>query len=117
MPDTLLAARIRNRRVECGFTQEALAEELRRIAWLNKAIRVGVTSNMISKWERGEKSLCRLYRELLCLVLDLEPADLRLPASLRHRFQWQAGVSGSQHAEQEHEDVDRRQFLRSSASL
>src|SRR3954464_14749336 len=72
---------IRVGRDELGMTQQDLADELTKIAPLNRHTQVGVTANMISKWECGPKRPARLYRQLLCLVLYIDPAELGLPAA------------------------------------
>jgi transcriptional regulator with XRE-family HTH domain len=108
---------VRARRDELGMTQQELADELAKIAPLNRDTHVGVTANMISKWERGTKRPARLYRQLLCLVLEIEPAELGLPAGVPISGSWNPGKPTSFLGGQEPEDVDRRQFLRSTAGV
>jgi transcriptional regulator with XRE-family HTH domain/tetratricopeptide (TPR) repeat protein len=116
MPDTSRTAQvIRERRAEQGLTQQELADELVRIALLNKGRHVGVTANMVSKWERGTKHPSRFYSQLLCLVLDASPTDLDLPAGTVSAAKWHAGTSNMNPREPENDNVDRRQFFRSTA--
>ena len=60
--------RLQEHRTRLGLTQEAVAEELARLAWVHYGMRVGVNADMVGKWERGEKGPSKLYRRLLCLL-------------------------------------------------
>lgn len=70
--------RIRELRKARGWTQRDLADQVARLAWIRKEERVGITGDMVAKWERGEKRPVRLYRELLCLVFGVSADDLGL---------------------------------------
>src|SRR5215217_2156331 len=87
--------RLQEHRTRLDLTQEAVAEELGRLAWVHYGMRVGVNADMVGKWERGEKRPSKLYRRLLCLLYQAteEELGLRRPIS----------------------DVNRRDFLRHSA--
>jgi transcriptional regulator with XRE-family HTH domain len=60
--------RLRESREEREWTQQDVAEQLARLAWLRWHKRVGATADMVAKWERGEKRPSPPYRELLCLL-------------------------------------------------
>jgi len=70
--------RIRELRKARGWTQRDLADQVARLAWIRKEERVGITGDMVAKWERGEKRPVRLYRELLCLVFGVSVDELGL---------------------------------------
>jgi hypothetical protein len=54
--------RLQEHRTRLDLTQEAVAEELARLAWVHYGMRVGVNADMVGKWERGEKRPSKLYR-------------------------------------------------------
>lgn len=60
--------RLRQLREERGWTQQAVADQLARVAWLRNHERVGVNADMVAKWERGSKTPSARYRDLLCLL-------------------------------------------------
>jgi transcriptional regulator with XRE-family HTH domain len=64
--------RLRQLRDERGWTQQEVADQLARLAWLRRKKRVGVNADMVAKWERGEKRPSPLYRELLCLLFGVD---------------------------------------------
>jgi hypothetical protein len=68
--------RLQERRARAHLTQEAVAEELARLAWVHQAIRVGVNADMVGKWERGEKRPSKFYRRLLCLLYECLAEEL-----------------------------------------
>ena len=70
------SARLRERRLQRGMTQQEVAEGLERLAWVQAAHRVGVNADMVSKWERGQKSPSRFYLCLLCSLFDATPNQL-----------------------------------------
>ena len=96
--------RLRAMRVRRGLTQQELAEQIARIAWTNRDLHVGLTANMVSKWERGQKRPSKLYRDLLCLVLDSDCIELGF-----HQGQPDIDHPGT-------EDVNRRDFLRGTTA-
>lgn len=81
--------RLREHRLRRGLTQQEVAEGLERLAWVQAGRRVGVNADMVSKWERGQKSPSRFYFRLLCSFFDATrdqldsagtPAAAALPA-------------------------------------
>src|SRR5712692_6650699 len=68
--------RLKALRQERGWTQQEVAEQLDRLAWLRRHKRVGVNADMVAKWERGEKRPSPLYRELLCLLFETDAQAL-----------------------------------------
>ena len=68
--------RLQERRARAHLTQEAVAEELARLAWVHQGIRVGVNADMVGKWERGEKRPSKFYRRLLCLLYECLAEEL-----------------------------------------
>jgi DNA-binding transcriptional regulator YiaG len=87
--------RLQEHRTRLDLTQEAVAEELARLAWVHYGMRVGVNADMVGKWERGEKRPSKLYRRLLCLLYQATEEELGLRGPIS--------------------DVNRRDFLRHSA--
>ncbi|MFF5082505.1 helix-turn-helix transcriptional regulator [Actinoplanes sp. NPDC000266] len=65
-----------------GLTQQQVADELIKIAWAHRKLRVGVDRQMVSKWEREKKHPDATYRELLCLLYGASEESLgfRIPA-------------------------------------
>lgn len=63
-------------RERLGLTQADVAEQLARLAWFRRHLHVGVNADMISKWERGTKSVSRLYQELFCLLYATTPEQI-----------------------------------------
>src|SRR5262245_50525441 len=70
--------RLRALREERGWTQQEVAEQVSRLAWLRRHEHVGVNADMVSKWERGEKQPTPRYRELLCLLFETDAHGLGL---------------------------------------
>ncbi len=70
--------RLRALREERGWTQQEVAEQVSRLAWLRQHERVGVNADMVAKWERGGKQPSPRYRELLCLVFETDAHGLGL---------------------------------------
>jgi transcriptional regulator with XRE-family HTH domain len=69
---------LRALREERGWTQQYVADQVSRMAWLRRHKHVGVNADMISKWERGEKRPTAPYRELLSLVFETDAHGLGL---------------------------------------
>jgi transcriptional regulator with XRE-family HTH domain len=67
---------LRALRQERGWTQQELADQVQRMAWLRRNEQVGVNADMVSKWERGKKLPIRLYREMLGLVFGTDAQGL-----------------------------------------
>ena len=63
--------RLRELREERGWTQQEVADQIARLAWMLYRIRVGVNADMVAKWERGVKGISPRYRELLCLLFGV----------------------------------------------
>lgn len=70
--------RLRELREQFGWTQQEVAEQLVRLAWVRRRQRVGVNADMVAKWERGVKGVSRHYRELLCLLFGVDARELGL---------------------------------------
>jgi DNA-binding transcriptional regulator YiaG len=47
--------RLREQRMLKAMTQQEVAQQVERLAWLLERRRVGVNADMVSKWERGQK--------------------------------------------------------------
>lgn len=80
--------RLRELRTDLGWTQQELADRLAHLAWMQHGERVGVNADMVAKWERGAKGISPRYRELLCRLFGVAPAQLGLkntPAAGRTR--------------------------------
>ena len=75
--------RLQEHRTRLDLTQEAVAEELARLAWVHYGIHVGVNADMVGKWERGEKRPSKLYRRLLCLLYQATEEELGLRVNRR----------------------------------
>jgi transcriptional regulator with XRE-family HTH domain/tetratricopeptide (TPR) repeat protein len=73
--------RLRASREERGWTQQDVAEQISRLAWLRRRERVGVNADMVAKWERGEKRPSPRYRDLLCLLFGADAQALGIGAS------------------------------------
>ncbi len=76
MTDTQLP--LRALREQRGWTQQEVADQVARMAWLRKSDRVGVNADMVAKWERGDKKPSARYRELLSLVFETDARGLGL---------------------------------------
>ena len=63
-------------REERGWTQQDVADQISRLAWLRRHERVGVNADMVAKWERGEKRPSPRYRELLSLLFGTDAQTL-----------------------------------------
>lgn len=70
--------RLRALREEQGWTQQEVADQVSRMAWLRRNEHVGVNADMVSKWERGKKRPTPLYREMLGLVFRTDAHGLGL---------------------------------------
>lgn len=70
--------RLRDFRERRDLTQQQVADELVRLAWLRDGRRVGVNADMVSKWERGDKRPSPMYRDLYCMLFRATAAELGL---------------------------------------
>jgi transcriptional regulator with XRE-family HTH domain len=69
--------RLRALRLARGWTQQDVSERLHRLAW-SLDQRIGVTPDMIAKWERATKRPSPRYRQLLAQLFHVDQADLGL---------------------------------------
>lgn len=61
-----------------GWTQQDVADQIARMAWLRQHKEVGVNADMVAKWERGDKRPSAPYRELLGWVFSTSAYELGL---------------------------------------
>ena len=73
---TTTRPRLREFREARGWTQQDVAEQIARLAWLRQHEHVGVNPDMVAKWERGEKRPSPRYRDLLCLLFGTDADSL-----------------------------------------
>lgn len=73
---TTTRPRLKEFREARGWTQQDVAEQIARLAWLRRREHVGVNADMVAKWERGEKRPSPRYRDLLCLLFGTDAAAL-----------------------------------------
>ena len=73
---TTTRPRLRALREERGWTQQEVADQISRLAWLRRREQVGVNADMVAKWERGEKRPSPRYRDLLCLLFGTDAQAL-----------------------------------------
>jgi transcriptional regulator with XRE-family HTH domain len=73
---TASSTRLRALREENGLTQQEVAEQLGKLAFLRMKRHVGVNADMVAKWERGVKAPSKLYRELLGLLFGVSAGEL-----------------------------------------
>jgi transcriptional regulator with XRE-family HTH domain len=73
---TASSTRLRALREEHGLTQQEVAEQLGKLAFLRMKRHVGVNADMVAKWERGVKAPSKLYRELLGLLFGVSAGEL-----------------------------------------
>jgi transcriptional regulator with XRE-family HTH domain len=75
--------RLRELREARGWTQQDVAEQIARLAWLRCQERVGINADMVSKWERGAKRVSTRYRELLCMLYNTDGCTLGISPTVR----------------------------------
>ena len=80
---TTTRPRLRPLREDRGWTQQEVAEQLARLAWLRHREHVGVNADMVAKWERGEKRPSPRYRELLCLLFGADAQALGIGGAVQ----------------------------------
>jgi transcriptional regulator with XRE-family HTH domain len=78
MTSVIERPRLRELRLERGWTQQEVAERLMKLAWTHLHEEVGVTGDMISKWERGTKGVSGRYRKLLAILYRVSANQLNL---------------------------------------
>lgn len=71
-------SRLQELREERGWTQQDVADQIGRLAWLEHKKHVGINAQMVSKYERGEKRPNRMYQELFCLLYGVSVDQLGL---------------------------------------
>ncbi|MCF7547414.1 helix-turn-helix transcriptional regulator [Pseudonocardia sp. WMMC193] len=76
------ASQLRQLREQRGWTQQDVAEQIARLAWLRRRKQVGVNGDMVAKWERGVKTPSRPYRELLALLFGVRASELDSPVEV-----------------------------------
>lgn len=69
-------SRLRELRIEVGWTQQQLAEKLAHLAWTLGQGHAAVNADMVAKWERGVKGISRRYRTLLCQLFGVSAEQL-----------------------------------------
>ncbi|MGH3778317.1 MAG: helix-turn-helix domain-containing protein [Pseudonocardiaceae bacterium] len=70
--------RLREYRLQLGWTQQEMADRLAHLAWMERREHVAVNADMIAKWERGVKGVSARYRELLCRLFGVTSDQLGL---------------------------------------
>lgn len=75
--------RLRELRLEQGWTQQDVADRMARLAWSRQAKPIGVTADMVAKWERGAKGVSPRYRALLAGIFKVTVDQLGLPGHAR----------------------------------
>ncbi|HEX2297816.1 MAG TPA: helix-turn-helix transcriptional regulator [Pseudonocardiaceae bacterium] len=73
--------RLREFRVQLGWTQHELANRVAHLAWMEHRDHVAVNADMVAKWERGVKGVSPRYRELLCRLFGVTADQLGLKNS------------------------------------
>jgi transcriptional regulator with XRE-family HTH domain len=68
--------RLREQRMLKAMTQQEVAQQVERLAWLLERRRVGVNADMVSKWERGQKQPSALYVRTLSALFGVNPVEL-----------------------------------------
>jgi transcriptional regulator with XRE-family HTH domain/tetratricopeptide (TPR) repeat protein len=89
--------RLRGQRLRRGWSLETAADRLNQLASATGERQVAVSGSTFGKWERGIQQPRGVYRELLCLLYDVDAQELGLYQP--------AGVEGTL------EDMQRRTFL------
>jgi transcriptional regulator with XRE-family HTH domain len=76
--------RLRELRLEHGWTQQDVAERLVRLAWSrDRKSRTAANADMVAKWERGAKGVSPRYRRLLAALFRVTVDQLGLPGTNR----------------------------------
>lgn len=68
--------RLREYRLQLGWTQQDMADRIAHLAWMQRREHAGVNADMVAKWERGVKGVSPRYRELLCHLFGVTPGQL-----------------------------------------
>ncbi len=80
---TTTRPRLRTLREERGWTQQDVADQVSRLAWVHRRERVGVNADMVAKWERGDKRPSPRYRDLLCLLFGTDAQSLGIGGAVQ----------------------------------
>ena len=76
MPTGTGRPRLRELRIEVGWTQQQLADKLAHLAWTHGQGHAAVNADMVAKWERGVKGISPRYRALLCQLFGVTAEQL-----------------------------------------
>jgi transcriptional regulator with XRE-family HTH domain len=76
MPVKTGRPRLRELRIESGWTQQQLADKLNYFAWTHGQGRAAINADMVAKWERGAKGISPRYRALLCQLFGVTAEQL-----------------------------------------
>ncbi|HWR48029.1 MAG TPA: helix-turn-helix transcriptional regulator [Pseudonocardiaceae bacterium] len=76
MPADTGCPRLRELRIEAGWTQQQLTDKLAYLAWALGQGHVAVNADMVAKWERGVKGISPRYRALLCQLFGVTAEQL-----------------------------------------
>jgi len=74
-------SRLRELRIERGWTQQDVAERLIQLAWTRLREHAAVNADMVAKWERGAKGVSPRYRKLLAALFGVIADQLGLPGA------------------------------------
>jgi transcriptional regulator with XRE-family HTH domain len=69
-------SRLRQLRLERGWTQADVAERLGLVAWTHHREQAAVNADMVAKWERGAKGISPRYRKLLAALFHVPAGQL-----------------------------------------
>src|SRR5262249_10179379 len=72
MTSTRPRPRLRALREERGWTQQEVAEQVSRLAWLRRQQHLGTRAASGCEGERGGRGVSRRCRELLCLLFETD---------------------------------------------
>lgn len=73
--------RLREYRLQLGWTQQDMADRIAHLAWMQRREHAGVNADMVAKWERGAKGISPRYRDLLCHLFRVTPDQLGLTST------------------------------------
>lgn len=76
------SSRLRELRLDQGWTQQEVAERVERLAWSRRE-QVGINQDMVAKWERGARGVSARYRRMLAAVFQVSVEQLGLPPTTK----------------------------------
>jgi transcriptional regulator with XRE-family HTH domain len=79
------SSRLRELRIERGWTQQDVTERLVQLAWTRLREPAAVNADMVAKWERGVKGVSPRYRRLLAALFGVTADQLGLPGATSGR--------------------------------